>query len=107
MLTKKEKEKSNKKRICHRLDFAVPVANRGNIKKSKTMDFYLDLAEEQRKLWNVRVTVIAIVVGALRTVSEKNGDYPDYSIVKIGQNIEMSPGDLRRLAVTQTLVKDH
>ena len=30
-------------------------------------------------------------------------DHPDYSITKIGQ----SPGDLRRLAVTQTPVKNH
>ena len=33
-------------------------------------------------------------------------DYPNYSIVKIGQNTEKSPGDLRRLAVSQTPVKD-
>ena len=29
-------------------------------------------------------------------------DHPDYSIVEVGQNTEKSPGDLRRLAVTQT-----
>ena len=29
-----------------------------------------------------------------------NGDHPDYSIIKIGQNTEKSTGDLRRLAVT-------
>ena len=31
----------------------------------------------------------------------------DYSIVEVGQNTEKSPGDLRRLAVIQTPVKDH
>ena len=35
-----------------------------------------------------------------------SGDCPDYGIVKIGQNTEKSPGDLRRLAVTQTSMKD-
>ena len=35
-----------------------------------------------------------------------SGGHPDYSIIKIGQNTEKSPGDLRRLAVTQTPVKD-
>ena len=35
-----------------------------------------------------------------------SGDYKDYSIIKIGQNIEKIPGDLRRLAVARTLVKD-
>ena len=32
---------------------------------------------------------------------------PNYSIVKISQNTEKSPGDLRRLAVTQSPVKNH
>ena len=32
-------------------------------------------------------------------------DYPDYSIIKIGQNTEKNLGDLRRLAVTQTPVR--
>ena len=30
-------------------------------------------------------------------------DYPNYSIIEIGQNTEKGPGDLRRLAVTQML----
>ena len=34
-------------------------------------------------------------------------DYPNDSIAENGQNPEMSPGDLRRLAVTQTPVKNH
>ena len=42
-------------------------------------------------------------------IGNKNtsGDHPNNSTVKIGQNTEKSPGDLRRLAVTQTPVKDH
>ena len=36
-----------------------------------------------------------------------SGDHPNYSIVENGQNTEKSPGDLRRLSVTQTPVKDH
>ena len=43
------------------------------------------------------------IVGNRRT----SRDYPNYSIVKIGQNTEKSPSDLRRLTVTQTLMKDH
>ena len=35
-----------------------------------------------------------------------NRDHPNYSIVDIGQNTEESPGDLRRLAITQTQAKD-
>ena len=36
-----------------------------------------------------------------------SGDYSNYGTVEIGQNTEKSPGDLRRLAVTQTPVEDH
>ena len=33
------------------------------------------------------------------------GDHPNYNIIKIGQNTEKSPENLRRLAVTQTPVR--
>ena len=35
------------------------------------------------------------------------GDHPDNNIIKINQNTEKSPGDLRRLAVTQFPKKNH
>ena len=34
-------------------------------------------------------------------------DHPNNSIIKIEQNTEKSPGDLRRLAVSQTPVRTH
>ena len=37
-------------------------------------------------------------IGHMRT----SGDRINYSIIKIGKNTEKSPGDLKRLAVTQT-----
>ena len=36
-----------------------------------------------------------------------SGDHPDYRIIKVGQNTEKRPGDLRRLAITQTPAKNH
>ncbi len=36
-----------------------------------------------------------------------SGDHPNYYIIENSQNTEKSPGDLRRLAVTQTPGKDH
>ena len=62
------------------------------------------------------VTVIPIIIGTFRTVLEglerdlkgwkleKDQKNPNYSIVKINQNTEKSPGDLWR-HVTQTTVK--
>ena len=59
------------------------------------------------------VMVIPIVLGALGTIPkrlvkgledleirEQSGDHSDYNIIKIGQNTQKSPGDLRRLAVS-------
>ena len=61
------------------------------------------------------MTVIPIVIGALGTVTKglvqgledlkqkrTSGNRTNYSIVEIGQNTEKSPGNFRRLAVTQT-----
>ena len=63
------------------------------------------------------VTVIPFVIGVIRTNPrglvkkmedlEIRRDHADYSIIKIGQNTEKSPGDLRRLTVSQTPVKTH
>ena len=36
-----------------------------------------------------------------------SGNHPNYGTIENGQNTEKSPGDLRRLAVTQSPVKDH
>ena len=57
-----------KKRTCSIVKFAVPVDHRLKIKKCEKRDKYLHLAREQRKLWNMRVTAISIIIGALRTV---------------------------------------
>ena len=40
-------------------------------------------------------------LGSWRT----SGDHPNYRIIENGQYTEKSPGDLRRLCVTQTPVK--
>ena len=42
-------------------------------------------------------------LGSWRT----SGDHPNYYIIENGQNPAKSPGDWRRLAVTQTPEKNH
>ena len=55
----------------------------------------------------VTVTPIATRPGGLenKKKKKKRGDHPNYSLIKIGQNTKKSPGDLRRITVTQTPVK--
>ena len=52
---------------------------------------------------NQRITKGTGGLGSWQT----SGDNPNYYIIENSQNSEKSPGDLRRLAVIQTPVKDH
>ena len=67
----------------------------------------------------MKATVIPVVMGVLEAIPKRLGkksgrfgkqrlsrNHPDYSIIKTGQNTEKSPEDLRRLAPTQTPVKN-
>ena len=119
-----------KKKICKIVDFTVPADHRIKLKECEKRDKYLDLAKELKKLWNMKVTIIPIVIGAFGTVTKGllkglenlevgsrvetiqktallKRDLSNYNIIEKGQNTEKSPGDLRRLAVTQSPVKDH
>ena len=59
---------NNKKRICKIVDFAVPADHRINLKECEKKDKYLDLARELKKLWNMKVTIMPIVIGAFGTI---------------------------------------
>ena len=51
------------------MDFAAPADHRIKLKESEKKDKYLDLPWEFKKLWNLKVTVIPIVIGALGIVT--------------------------------------
>ena len=53
--------------------FTVLEDHKRKIKESEKLDKYLDLARKMKKLWNMKVTVISIVVGALGTFPQKSG----------------------------------
>ena len=50
--------------------FAVPAEHRIELEESEKKDEYLGLARKLNKLWNMKVTVIPIVIGALGTVTK-------------------------------------
>ena len=52
------------------MDFAAPADHRIKLKESEKKDKYLDLAREVKKLWNMKVTIIPIVIGAFGTVTK-------------------------------------
>ena len=52
------------------VDFAVPADHRIKLKESEKKDKYLVLARELKKLWNLQVTIIQMVIGAFGTVTK-------------------------------------
>ena len=57
--------------IKENVDFAVPADHRIKLKECEKRDKYLDLAKELKKLWNMKVTIIPIVIGAFGTVTKR------------------------------------
>ena len=107
---------NKKKRTCKIVDFTVTADHRIKLKECEKKDKYLDLARERKNagnnytscnwyVWNSnkRISKGTGRLGSWRT----SGDHPNYYIIENGQNTEKSPGDLRRLVVTQTPVKIH
>ena len=64
---------NKKKRTCKIVDFTVPADHRIKLKECEKKDKYLDLARELKKLWNMKVTIIPIVIGAFETVTKGTG----------------------------------
>ena len=53
------------------MDFAVPADRRVKLKENEKKDKYLPLLGHwKKKPWNMKVTIIPIVIGALSTVTE-------------------------------------
>ena len=40
------------------------------LKESEKKDKYIDLASELKKLWNMKVTIVPIVIGVLGTITK-------------------------------------
>ena len=59
-----------KTKTCKIVDFAVSADHRIKLKESEKRDKYLDLARELKKQWNMKVTIIPIVIGAFGTVNK-------------------------------------
>ena len=62
---------SNNKRICKIVDLAVPADHRTKLKEFEKKEKYLDLASEVKKLWNIKVTIVPIVIVAFCTVTKR------------------------------------
>ena len=62
--------KNKKERTTRIVDFAVPADRRVKLKESKTKYKYLDFTRELNKLWNMKETIVSIVISGLATVTK-------------------------------------
>ena len=61
---------NNNKKAYQIVNFTVSANHKIKLKEGKKRDRYLDLARELKKLWNRKVTIIPIIIGALGTVTK-------------------------------------
>ena len=60
---------------CKIIDFAIPYDTRVDDKKIEKIEKYLLLTRELKKVWNMKVTMVSLVLGVLGTPAkalEKN-----------------------------------
>ena len=74
------------KRIFKIVNFAVPADHRIKLKEYEKKDKYLDLARELKKMWNMKVTIIPIVIGAFGTVTK--GLLEELEDLEVGSRVE-------------------
>ena len=115
---KKKKKKENEKRTWRIINSAVPADYRVKLKEREKKKKYLNLLgnwcvghesdgdtdNNSCSQYSHKMTSTVIEGFGKKRAS---GDHPNCSITEIGLNTEKSPGDLRRLFVSQTSVKNH
>ena len=103
-----------KKTTCKIVDFAVLADNRIKLKECEKKNKYLDLTRELKKLWNRKVTIIPIVIGTFGTVTkgllkgleDLEDEWRPSKLQHYWERTEYWE-ESRRLAVTQTPLKNH
>ena len=73
-------------RICKIVDFSITADHRIKLKECEKKYKYLDLLRELKKLWNTRMTIVSIVIGALGTVTK--GLLKGLEDLKVGGGVE-------------------
>ena len=78
-----------KKGICKIVDFAVSADHRIKLKEYEKKYKYLGLARELKKLWNMRVTIVPIVIGAFGPITK--GLLKGLEDLEVGGRVETIP----------------
>ena len=84
--TRPYNNQQKKTKICKIVDFAVPDEYGIKVKEIEKRDKYLDFVRELKKLWNMKVTIIPIVIGAFGTVTK--GLLKGLQVLEVGGRVE-------------------
>ena len=102
-----------KKRTCKIVNFTVPADHRIKLKECEKKNKYMDLARELKNLWNLKMTIIPIVIGAFDRVTK--GLLKGLEDLEVGGRVETiqtiailrTAKILRTILETQNSMKDH
>ena len=78
--------KKKKKKICKIVHYAVSANHRIKQKECEKKDKYLDIVGELKMLWNMRVTIVPIVIGAFGTITK--GLLKGLEYLEVGGRVE-------------------
>ena len=83
----------------------VPVDHRIKLKECEKKDKYLDLARKLKKLWNMQVTIIPIVIGTFGTVTK--GLLKGLEDLEVGGRVEtiQTPALLRTVRILRRVLE--
>ena len=84
--TRPYNNQQQKKRICKIVDFAILTDLWIKLKECEKKDKYLDLARDLKKLWNMKVTIIPIVIVTFGIVTK--GLLKDLDDLEVGGRVE-------------------
>ena len=76
------------------MDYAVPADQGVKLNENEKKDKYLDLTRELKKQWNVKVTIIPILIGVLVTFTK--------GFIKVREDLERS-GRVETIKITELL----
>ena len=68
------------------MDITVPANHRIKLKECEKRDKYLNFVRELKKLWNMKVIIIPIVIGAIGTVTK--GLWKGLEDLEVGGRVE-------------------
>lgn len=88
-------------RTCQLIDVACPADRKVIEKEEEKIEKYRDLAREVAKLWNVKVKIIPVVIGALGTIPKDLED----RIKEIGISIKTAQIQMSVLLGTARMLR--